>query len=151
MIIASPETHDISAQEYIMNWIFRRDFQVRDYECDLQGIVNNAVYQNYFEHTRNEFLRELGPDLKALHDMGIDAVVARIEIDYKYPLRPNDSFYCRLNITRDGELKLVFNQELILTDSEKLCARAKVIVVFLENGKVSMPALIRDSFNGFLQ
>ncbi|HNX57587.1 MAG TPA: acyl-CoA thioesterase [Spirochaetota bacterium] len=134
-----------------MDWIFERDFQVRDYECDLQGIVNNAVYQNYLEHTRNEFLRERGPDLKALHDTGIDAVVARIEIDYKFPLRPNDRFVCRLNLTRDGDLKLIFNQEIVLADDQKLCARAKVTVVILQNGRVSMPQVIKDSFAEFFQ
>lgn len=134
-----------------MDWIFERDFQVRDYECDLQGIVNNAVYQNYLEHTRNEFLRERGPDLKALHDTGIDAVVARIEIDYKFPLRPNDRFICRLNLTRDGDLKLIFNQEIVLADDQKLCARAKVTVVILQNGRVSMPQVIKDAFAEFFQ
>ena len=134
-----------------MDWIFERDFQVRDYECDLQGIVNNAVYQNYLEHTRNEFLRERGPDLKTLHDTGIDAVVARIEIDYKYPLRPNDRFICRLNLTRDGDLKLIFNQEIVLADDQKLCARAKVTVVILQNGRVSIPQVIKDSFAEFFQ
>ena len=134
-----------------MDWIFERDFQVRDYECDLQGIVNNAVYQNYLEHTRNEFLRERGPDLKALHDTGIDAVVARIEIDYKFPLRPNDRFICRLNLSRDGDLKLIFNQEIVLADDQKLCARAKVTVVILQNGRVSMPQVIKDAFAEFFQ
>jgi len=133
-----------------MNWIFEREFQVRDYECDLQGIVNNAVYQNYLEHTRNEFLRERGPDLKALHDTGIDAVVARIEIDYKFPLRPGDRFVCRLNLARDGELKLIFNQEIVLITGERLSARAKVTVVFLEHGRVCMPEVIRDAFAEFL-
>ena len=134
-----------------MDWIFERDFQVRDYECDLQGIVNNAVYQNYLEHTRNEFLRERGPDLKALHDTGIDAVVARIEIDYKFPLRPNDRFKCRLNLTRDGDLKLIFNQEIVLADDQKLCARAKVTVVILQNGRIGMPQVIKDAFAEFFQ
>ena len=134
-----------------MSWIYEKEFEVRDYECDLQGIVNNAVYQNYLEHTRNSFLKEKGPDLKALHDQGIDAVVARIEIDYKFPLRASDNFICRLSVKRDGELKLVFNQEIIIKDNSKLCARAKVVVVCLENGKVSMPRVIIDSFSEYLE
>ncbi len=35
---------------------FELEFTVRDYECDLQGIVNNAVYLNYLEHTRHQYL-----------------------------------------------------------------------------------------------
>jgi acyl-CoA thioesterase FadM len=44
----------------MIDYQFRLDFEVRDYECDLQGIVNNAVYQNYLEHTRHEFLKQKG-------------------------------------------------------------------------------------------
>ena len=36
--------------------LMNSEFSVRDYECDLQGIVNNAVYQNYYEHARHQFL-----------------------------------------------------------------------------------------------
>ncbi|NSW95739.1 MAG: acyl-CoA thioesterase, partial [Bacteroidales bacterium] len=35
---------------------FRLEFTVRDYECDLQGVVNNANYQHYLEHARHEYL-----------------------------------------------------------------------------------------------
>ena len=34
------------------NYLFSIDLKVRDYECDLQGVVNNANYQHYMEHTR---------------------------------------------------------------------------------------------------
>ena len=35
-------------------YIYELKMKVRDYECDLQGIVNNANYQHYLEHTRHE-------------------------------------------------------------------------------------------------
>ena len=39
-----------------MEYIFELKMKVRDYECDGQGIVNNANYQHYTEHTRHEFI-----------------------------------------------------------------------------------------------
>lgn len=41
-------------------YIYELEMKVRDYECDLQGIVNNANYQHYLEHTRHEFLLSTG-------------------------------------------------------------------------------------------
>ena len=64
---------------------FELEFKVRDYECDIQGVVNNSVYQNYLEHTRHEFLDEIGLNFSELFDKGIMAVVARIDLAYKTP------------------------------------------------------------------
>ena len=34
-------------KDIMANYIFELKDKVRDYECDLQGIVNNANYQHY--------------------------------------------------------------------------------------------------------
>jgi len=57
-----------------MEYIFETRMLVRDYECDIQGIVNNANYLHYIEHTRHLFLRSLGLSFAGLHERGIDAV-----------------------------------------------------------------------------
>ena len=77
-------------------YIFEYPFEVRDYECDMQGIVNNAVYLNYLEHTRHRFLLQAGCDFASLHPQGIDPVVKRMEIDYKQSLRSGDKFVSKL-------------------------------------------------------
>ena len=79
----------VNKQLYIM-FTYELDFKVRDYECDLQGIVNNSVYQNYLEHTRHEFLLDNNVSFDLLHQQGVDAVVARIEMAYKTPLKSGD-------------------------------------------------------------
>ena len=63
--------------------IFRVDFKVRDYECDIQGIVNNGVYFNYLEHARHEFLLSKGVDFAALAEQKINLVVIRSEMNFK--------------------------------------------------------------------
>lgn len=114
---------------------YELDFTVRDYECDLQGIVNNAVYLNYFEHTRHTFLIGKNIDFAALHAEGIDLVVSRIEVDYKRSLTSGDSFVVRLNILREGQLKLIFIQDIFTLPENKLVASAKVIGVGLKRGR----------------
>ncbi|HPD96113.1 MAG: acyl-CoA thioesterase [Bacteroidales bacterium] len=114
---------------------FELEFEVRDYECDLQGIVNNAVYLNYLEHTRHKFLLSKGIDFAKLHNEGIDLVVSRIEIDYKYSLTCGDKFVVRISISREGFLKMIFTQEIVKMPEEKTAVKAKVIGVGLKNGR----------------
>ncbi|MDR1678903.1 MAG: acyl-CoA thioesterase [Prevotellaceae bacterium] len=109
--------------------------KVRDYECDIQGIVNNSVYQNYLEHTRHEFLIARGKSFPELHKRGIDPVVARIEIAFKNSLYPGDEFLSRLFVRKEG-IKYVFYQDIFRAADEKLCIRARVDTVALINGKL---------------
>ena len=81
-----------------MKYIFEARMEVRDYECDIEGIVNNANYLHYAEHTRHLFLRSLGVSFAKLHEQGIDAVVHSMKLQYKVPLRCDDEFISRLNL-----------------------------------------------------
>ena len=85
-------------------------FTVRDYECDLQGVVNNSVYQNYLEQTRHEFMKTIGLDFADLYNRGILAVVARVELAYKTSLRSGDNFVSRLRVEHEG-VKYIFYQD----------------------------------------
>ncbi len=114
---------------------FLLEFAVRDYECDLQGIVNNAVYQNYLEHTRHEFLRFLGIDFSRLHTQGTDPVVSRIEIDYISPLSSADKFLVTLDVRRRGRLRFVFDQQIVTIPDSRQILRATVSAVFVRNGR----------------
>ncbi|MFN8210849.1 MAG: thioesterase family protein [Bacteroidales bacterium] len=116
------------------------EFRVRDYECDLQGIVNNAHYQHYLEHARHEFLVSKGISFADLHNEGTDLIVTRVEIDYKYPLRSRDSFIVSVNIRREGNVRLVFEQEILRIPDGKLIVKAEVTGVATKNGRPVSPA-----------
>ena len=117
------------------DFAFEFEMQVRDYECDLQGIVNNAVYQNYLEHCRHKFLLSAGLDLAQMHIGGIDAVVIKAEIEYKFPLKPGDDFYVRLKPRRNGRLRIIFDQEIVRKADEKLILKARITTALTKNGR----------------
>ena len=119
--------------------VFGLEFVVRDYECDLQGVVNNANYQHYLEHARHEFLISKGVSFVDLHNEGIDLIVTRVEIDYKYPLRSHDKFIVRLIIQREGNVRLVFIQDIFLLPDEKHVVHAKVTGVATIKGRPVPP------------
>lgn len=127
-----------------MDKVYELEMQVRDYECDIQGIVNNAVYQNYLEHCRHEFLNEVGLNFAQLHNDGIDAVVIRVEMDYKQSLRPGDKFVVTLGMHKEGRLRFVFDQNIIRQSDGKVAIQAKVTGVLTKNGRPIAPTLFDE-------
>ena len=114
---------------------------MRDYECDLQGIVNNAVYQNYLEHARHVFLRTRNIDFAALAAAGVNLVVVRIELDYLYPLRSGDRFRISLATDRISRLRFGFYQEIRRLGDDKPILRARLVATALDaTGRPRMPA-----------
>ena len=127
------------------NYQFELEFSVRDYECDLQGIVNNAVYLNYFEHTRHTFLLSKNIDFAKLHTEGIDLIIARIEVDYKLSLKSGDRFVVRVNMFPEGPLRMIFEQYIFNLSNQKLVAQTRVTGVGIKNGR----PMKLDAIHGF--
>jgi len=124
---------------------FELELQVRDYECDIQGIVNNAVYQNYLEHCRHKFLNHVGLDFAELHKEGIDAVVIKAELDYKFPLRPGDVFligFAKANFSKEQQEEIQNRADKIQTRLQDLkkeeILNTKNACPFLENNSCSI-------------
>jgi len=124
------------------NAIFSWESEVRDYECDLQGIVNNANYQHYLEHARHLFLKSRGIDFAEVTARGIFLIVIRIEIDYKYPLRAADRFRVDLKLERLTRIRFVFEQEIFRAGDDKLAIKARVFTAAMN--KEGRPILPRE-------
>jgi acyl-CoA thioester hydrolase len=122
---------------------FELAMSVRDYELDSQGIVNNAVYLNYLEHCRHEYLLSLGLDFTEMNRSGLNPVVIRAELDYKAALKSGDHFRVRLSAEREGRLRISFQQQ-ILNSHQKVMISARITVVCLRNGRpVEEPELLK--------
>ena len=122
-------------QKTALNYIFNLDMKVRDYECDLQGVVNNANYQHYMEHTRHEFLESLGANFGQMHEDGLDALVTKVTISYKKSLRSGDSFRSALRCSMRAP-KLIFHQDILHLDGT-LAARGEVECVVVDHGRLT--------------
>lgn len=124
---------------------FTLEFEVRDYECDLQGIVNNAVYQNYLEHARHVFLKSRGIDFAALSQAGVNLVVVRIELDYLTSLRSGDRFLVSVDTERVSRLRFGFLQTIYRLSDGKPVLRARVIGTSTNaGGRPSLPPEIEQ-------
>ena len=133
----------------IDDYKFTHKMKVRDYECDLQGIVNNANYQHYMEHSRHELLDSLGVNFGKLHEDGIDAMVHKITIEYKTPLRSGDKFVVGINHERKGP-KIIFYQDIYRLSDGKLCTKGIIETICVENGRLTRGAIFDEIFKNYL-
>ena len=125
---------------------FEIEMQTRDYECDLQGIINNAVYLNYLEHTRHLFLNALGLDVASLHREGTDPVVRRIEIDYQRSLRGGDRIVSILSVRWEGRIQMLFSQKILRLPQREAITRADTFVTFVRGGRpIRRPAYVESA------
>lgn len=130
-------------------YTFETAMRVRDYEVDSQGIVNNAVYLHYLEHTRHEFCRTAGTSFRAMQQNGIDPVLRSVEIEYLHPLGLADEFVSCLNLQREGP-RFVFIQDIFTLPERLPVVRARCTVVCLENGHLTRGDTLAAHFAEFL-
>ena len=118
--------------------------KVRDYEVDSQGIVNNANYLHYLEHTRHEFCQERGISFRDMQRAGIDPVVRKIEISYLTPLRLAEEMESKLWMERRGA-RFIFHQDIFNAKGKEV-VRALVHIVCIENGRISRGDTLAEAF-----
>lgn len=129
-------------------YIYELTMKVRDYEVDAEGIVNNANYLHYLEHTRHEFCEQAGLTFRSMHEQGLDPVVSHIDIRYVRPLGLGDSMVSKLALSRRGPV-FVFRQDIYTTSGEPV-VRSVVDIVSFENGRLSRGERLAQAFKDYL-
>lgn len=118
-------------------YFFSLEIAVRDYELDSEGIVNNAIYLHYLEHTRHAFVKQEGIPFGSLTSEGLVPVVRRMTIDYYTPLRSGDVMLSKLWIEREGA-RFIFHQDIFKQGSgERVVSAAVTIVCMEKNGRIN--------------
>jgi acyl-CoA thioester hydrolase len=119
---------------------------VRSYECDSYGHVNNAVYLNYLEVARHEYLRDNDISMTDLRASGHGLLVARIAIDYRLPATTDDLLEIRTHPLRKTRIGGVLAQRV--TRAGALVADAEVTWVCVDaRGRLARlpPAFDKES------
>jgi acyl-CoA thioester hydrolase len=130
-----------------MQYAHQIDFQVRDYECDQQAVVNNAVYQNYLEHARHEFLRSRGINFADVTASGINLVVTRAQLDYHKSLVSGNNFCVRSLVRQVSKLRFEFHQDIFRLPDETLMLSARITGTSInQRGRPFVPEILQDLF-----
>jgi acyl-CoA thioester hydrolase len=111
------------------------------HHTDSGGVVYYANYLKFLEEARTEYLEEKGISIKELADRDILFVVARQEIDYKYPAFYGDTLSINTLLAEISGVKLIFECE-ISNQSKRIVSFAKTILVCI--GKDFKPRAIPE-------
>ncbi|MDR2842322.1 MAG: acyl-CoA thioesterase [Spirochaetaceae bacterium] len=120
-----------------------RKFFVRTYECDSYSHVNNAVYLNYLEAGRYEFLKDIGFDYNAAVGDGYGMYIARVEIDYKKPAFVDDELTIETWPLKTGAVSGIVGQKI--TRGSDIIIDAKVTWAFVD--KSGTPAKMPEKYS----
>jgi acyl-CoA thioester hydrolase len=119
---------------------------VRSYECDVNGHVNNAIYLNYLEAARVEFLRAGGITYRELRERGFGLMVARLCIDFKDEARMDDPLIIVTEPVKKRFTGGTFSQKVFREegDGRRLLADAEVVWVCVgrEKRPVKVPPFL---------
>ncbi len=129
-------------------YIFELPIKVRDYEVDVEGIVNNANYLHYLEMTRHEFCEAAGLSFAKMHEMGWAPVLRKAEIEYISPLHLGESMISKLALRRDGA-RFIFIQDIYRPDGSPII-KAVTTCVCLEDGKLTRGDKLAEAFQKYL-
>ncbi|MEP6909653.1 MAG: thioesterase family protein [Actinomycetota bacterium] len=120
------------------DFVHRETVRFRD--LDSIGHVNNAVFLTYLEDARIGFLSSFGAEVENM-------ILARVEIDFRSPLRLGDEI--ETGVRPSGVGTKSFELEYEVRSGDTVAAEAKTVIVSFdyENGRsVEVPESWREVF-----
>ena len=119
-------------------YVFSLEMQVRDYELDAEGIVNNANYLHYLEHTRHQFCAKNGISFAEMQERGIASLGNELIYDLFFL---DSGAICALGET---------SAQIFRTDGTPV-VKAVVSCVCLSDGKLDRGDMLAEIFKDFLK
>ncbi|MFT5398538.1 MAG: acyl-CoA thioester hydrolase [Planctomycetota bacterium] len=128
-----------------MTKIHEIEFTVRDYECDMQAVVNNGIYQNYLEHARHEYLLARGINFADVTAQGINMVVIRAVLDYRNSLTSGDHFVVKTSVKKVSPLRFQFSQNIYRRPDQSIVLQASITATSVnQHGRPFLPKFLKD-------
>lgn len=101
------------------------------HHTDCGGVVYYANYLKFLEEARTEYFDLKNASIKQLADSGTMFVVARQEVDYKFPAVYGDQLEVLTQVGEVGGVRIEFLHE-IYNQNKQLIVKAKTILVCVD-------------------
>ena len=128
---------------------YHHRIKVRSYDLDSFGHVNNAVYFNYLEEARGEYLEQRGLSFNDFHEWRAYAFIISAEIHYKSPAKFGDILDIRGAITKMKRSSFCIDYEIFNETTNKVCAVAAMSLAFVDEHEklISIPEIFRQKLS----
>ena len=108
------------------------------HDTDCGGVVYYGNYLKFFEEARTLYMQEKGFSIPDLMKKGLFFVVARQEVEYKYPLQYADVIDVSTKILEVSDIKIVF-ENVITNQNGRLCTKGKTTLVCVNKDGMPTP------------
>ena len=135
-----------------MPYVSEARLNVRSYELDSYGHVNNAVYMQWLEHGRSRLLQDKGFCYHGITDAwNVRFLTVSTKIDYKLSLDLGEDVLVTTQVDRVGRTSVTFDQKVLVhRDGQHLeAATASVVIVFTDTAMemaVEVPQPFKDLY-----
>jgi len=108
------------------------------HDTDCGNVVYYANYLKYFEEARTLYMQEKGYSVATLMQREKYFVVARQEVEYKYPVRYADVITVDTKVLEISDIKIIF-ENTITNQNGRLCTKGKTTLVCVDKNGVPTP------------
>ena len=119
-------------------------------DTDFSGFVYHARYLHFMERARTDYLRCLGVEQSALHQLedgeGLMFVVHRMELDFKAPARMDNILTIKTRTEKAGGAKMVLAQQIFRDQTLLMSAKVIIAVVNATGRPRRLPEDLAQSF-----
>ncbi|MGI5058865.1 acyl-CoA thioesterase [Treponema pectinovorum] len=119
------------------------NLKVRPYECDSYNHVNNAVYLNYLETARMDFLEKIGFKYDELFNAGYYLFVTHVDIHYKVSAKMHEELEIQTKPVKMGAVSGTMHQIIKKPDGQ---ISAEADVTWACVNKEAKPSKIPQEF-----
>jgi acyl-CoA thioester hydrolase len=130
---------------------FTTHLRVRHYEMDVQGHVNNAVYQHYLEQAAIEHSESLGFTPHRYRELGGTFVMRRVTIDYLRPAFAGDTLALTTWLEEMRGPRAIRRYEIRKAEAPDLLVTAEALWVWVDMVAMRPRAIPSEIFETFGQ